>query len=104
MLVAGLAHFISSGALKEHITFVNAELCRKKDVLVAALTEVGLEPYNPNGGYFVWVQSKGKMTGRSGKGMTLDPPNQFEDYMRLCFAWLTEEQIKVGVEAGLRQE
>jgi len=100
----GLAHFISSGALKEHITFVNAELCRKKDVLVAALTEVGLEPYNPNGGYFVWVQSKGKMTGRSGKGMTLDPPNQFEDYMRLCFAWLTEEQIKVGVEAGLRQE
>merc|ERR1712166_816933 len=100
----GLAHFISSGALKEHITFVNAELCRKKYVLVAALTEVGLEPYNPNGGYFVWVQSKGKMTGRSGKGMTLDPPNQFEDYMRLCFAWLTEEQIKVGVEAGLRQE
>jgi DNA-binding transcriptional MocR family regulator len=101
---SGLAHFISSGALKEHITFVNAELGRKKDCLVAALTDVGLEPYNPNGGYFVWVKSKGKMTGRSGKGMTLDPPNQFEDYMRLCFAWLTDEQIKVGVEAGLRQE
>ena len=25
--------------------------------------------------------------------MTLDPPDKFKDYMRLCFAWLTDEQI-----------
>jgi len=95
---SGLTHFISSGALKAHIAFVSSELGRKKDVLVKALIDVGLEPYNPKGGYFVWVKSKGKMTGRSGKGMCLDPPDQFADYMRLCFAWLTDEQILAGVQ------
>jgi len=95
---AGLADFVSSGALKEHISFVSAELGRKKNVLVKALTDAGLEPYDPCGGYFVWVKSKGKMTGRSGKGMCLDHPDQFAGYMRLCFAWLTDEQIVAGIE------
>ena len=36
------------------------------------------------------------MTGRSGKGMAL-VEDAFSDYMRLCFAWLTEEQIVEGV-------
>ena len=38
------------------------------------------------------------MTGRSGNGMALDPPDAFKDYMRLCFAWLTKEQIKIGIQ------
>ena len=95
----GLAHFIESGNLKKHISFVSAELGRKKNLLCTELKNAGFEPYEPTGGYFVWVQSKdGKMTGRSGKGMTLDPPDQFADYMRLCFAWLTDEQIVAGVK------
>ena len=49
--------------------------------------------------YFVWVPSKdGKMTGRSGKGMVLDPPDRFATTMRLCFAWLTDAQIVEGVQ------
>jgi len=36
-----------------------------------AIIDVGLEPYNPEGEYFVWVTSKGKVTGRSGKGSPL---------------------------------
>ena len=67
-------------------------------VWCATRADVGLEPSDPKGGYFIWVQSKGKMTGRSGKGMCVDPPDQFADYMRLCFAWLTAEQIVEGVE------
>lgn len=51
----------------------------------------------PKGGYFVWVKSKGKMTGRSGQGMALNPPDQFKDWMRLCFTWLEDEQIVEGV-------
>jgi len=93
---AGLTQFLKSGALTAHIKHSMEILGAKKDLLVKELTEAGLEPYNPKGGYFVWVKSKGKMTGRSGKGMCLDPPDQFADYMRLCFAWLTEEQIAKG--------
>jgi DNA-binding transcriptional MocR family regulator len=94
----GLADFLSSGAMKEQLTFVSSELSRKKALLCQELKSAGLEPYEPTGGYFVWCQSKdGKKTGRSGKGMTLNPPDQFEDYMRLCFAWLTDEQIVEGV-------
>ena len=95
---ACLAHFVGSGALKKHIEMVSAALGRKCKVLCDALREVGLEPVDPKGGYFVWVPSKGKMTGRNGKGMALDPPDAFEKHMRLCFAWLTEEQIKQGIE------
>jgi DNA-binding transcriptional MocR family regulator len=95
----GLADFIESGNLKKHIQFVSKELGRKKRLLCEELRSAGFEPFEPTGGYFVWVQSKdGRMTGRSGKGMTLDPPDQFKDYMRLCFAWLTDEQIVEGVK------
>lgn len=97
-----LAHFVSSGALKEHIDFVAEKLGKKCKLLCDKLREAGLEPVDPHGGYFVWVKSKGKMTGRSGKGMCLDPPDRFADYMRLCFAWLTEEQIVKGA-AYLKQ-
>ena len=52
----------------------------------------------PSGGYFVWVRSTGgKTTGRSGAGMSLAPDDAYADYMRLGFAWLTDEQIVEGV-------
>ena len=93
-----LAHFVSSGALEKHIEYVSGVLARKCKLLCDELRSVGLEPVDPKGGYFVWVKSKGKMTGRSGKGMCLDPPDAFADHMRLCFAWLTDEQIVEGVK------
>ena len=66
--------------------------------MCSELRSAGLEPFEPTGGYFVWCPSKdGKMTGRNGKGMCLDPPDRFEKHMRLCFAWLTDEQIVEGV-------
>lgn len=97
----GLAEFVRNG-LKQHIAFCCEQLGKKKDTLVRELEAAGLEPYNPNGGYFVWVKSKGKMTGRSGKGMSLNPPDAYAEYMRLCFAWLSEEDIVKGV-AYLKQ-
>ncbi|CAK0834262.1 unnamed protein product [Prorocentrum cordatum] len=84
--------------LAKHIETVSKKLGAKKDLLVSELKKIGLEPNDPKGGYFVWVKSKGKMTGRSGKGMSLNPPDAYADYMRLCFAWLSEEQIREGVE------
>merc|ERR1719222_693950 len=83
-----LLDFIKSGNLSKHIDFVSKELKQKSALLVSELQKAGLEPNDPKGGYFVWVKNKGKMTGRNGKGMTLDPPDMFADYMRLCFAWL----------------
>merc|ERR1719436_914360 len=93
-----LLDFIKSGNLAKHIEFASKSLKSKKELLVSELKKVGLEPNDPKGGYFVWVKSKGKATGRSGKGMTLDPPDMFADYMRLCFAWLAEDQIIEGIE------
>jgi len=94
-----LVGFMKSGNLKKHIEFVSKELGKKKDLLVSELKKAGLEPNNPAGGYFVWVKAKDpkKMIGRNGKGMGLDP-TAHNDMMRLCFAWLTEEQIIEGVE------
>jgi len=93
-----LLDFITSGNLAKHIEFVSKALKLKKELLVTELKKVGLEPNDPKGGYFVWVKNKGKATGRSGKGMNLYPPEKFEDYMRLCFAWLSEEQIVEGIQ------
>jgi len=93
-----LLEFVTSGNLAKHIKFVSGELKRKCDLMVAELEKVGLEPNHPKGGYFVWVKNKGKTTGRSGKGMSLDPPDAFADYMRLCFAWLTDDQIVEGIQ------
>lgn len=97
-----LVEFIKSGNLKKHIEFVAKDLGKRKDVLVSELKKAGLEPNNPNGGYFVWVKSKGKIIGRVGKGMGLEPMAH-SDMMRICFAWLTEEQIIEGVQ-WLKQE
>lgn len=91
-----LKQFISSGNLAKHIAYVSADLAKKKDRLVDELKKIGLEPNNPGGGYFVWLKPKGKTTGRSGKGMSLET-DAFAGYMRLCFAWLSEEQIVEGV-------
>jgi len=95
-----LQQFISSGNVDKHIKHVSETLSKKCELLVTGLKELGYEPNNPGGGYFVWVKSKDdeKRTGRSGKGMCLDPPDKFEAYMRLCFAWLDENQIKEGIE------
>merc|ERR1711988_475784 len=97
-----LLEFLKSGNLAKHIDFVSKELTKKSELLVGELKKAGLEPNDPQGGYFVWVKSKGKMTGRSGKGMSLNPPDAYAEYMRLCFAWLSEEDIVKGV-AYLKQ-
>jgi DNA-binding transcriptional MocR family regulator len=92
-----LCEFIKSGDLAKHIEVVSKALGKKCALLVKELKDAGLEPNDPKGGYFVWVKSKGKATGRSGKGMCLDPPDKFQDYMRLCFAWLNDDQISEGI-------
>jgi len=92
-----LIHFIESGALARHIDIVSENLGKKSKLLCNKLREVGLEPVDPKGGYFVWVKSKGKMTGKAGTPMSVNK-DQFDDWMRLCFGWLTESQIVEGIE------
>jgi DNA-binding transcriptional MocR family regulator len=92
-----LIHFLESGNCEKHIKMVSAALGKKCKVLCEKLREVGLEPRDPKGGYFVWVQSKGKMTGKAGTPMTLNK-DKFHDYMRLCFGYLDEAQITEGIE------
>lgn len=94
----GLVHLLDSGALHEHIEYVAGELARKCALLCNELRAFGFEFTEPSGGYFVWVRKRNeKMTGRDGTGMALDPPDEFADFMRLCFAWLDDEQIVNGV-------
>jgi len=94
-----IQHFISSGGFSKHLEHVKKELGKKCKLLVSELEKAGYAPYHPKGGYFVWCKVKegGKRTGRTGKGISLNPPDAFEGYMRLCFAWLSEEQIVEGV-------
>ncbi|CAE7373185.1 unnamed protein product [Symbiodinium sp. CCMP2456] len=92
-----LLHFVESGALAKHIDMVSKDLGERCKFICKKLRDVGLEVYEPKGGYFVWVKSKGKMTGRSGEAMAINKDN-FQDYMRLCFCWLTKEQVEEGIE------
>lgn len=91
-----LLHFIESGALEKHIAYVSKELGEKKTLMVEKLKEVGLQPNNPKGGYFVWVQKKNKVTGRTGECMCI-AKDRFGEFMRLCFCWLTRAQIEEGI-------
>jgi DNA-binding transcriptional MocR family regulator len=92
-----LIDFLESGACDRHIKMCSKVIGDKCKLMVKKLKEVGLEPSEPKGGYFVWVKSKGKMTGRSGEAMSIKKDN-FQDMMRLCFAWLPEEKIIEGIE------
>merc|ERR1719162_1031293 len=92
-----LIDFIESGNLAKHIDLVSGVLGAKCKFLCEKLRELGLEVYEPKGGYFVWVKSKGRMTGRSGECMCI-AKDRFHDFMRLCFCWLSPEQIKEGIE------
>jgi len=92
-----LIHFIESGNLARHLDMVCKEMGRRCALLCRKLREVGLEPFEPKGGYFVWVQSKGKMTGKSGEPMSVNR-DKFHDWMRLCFGWLPDDKIEEGIE------
>merc|ERR1712039_297432 len=92
-----LIDFLESGNMARHLQDVSKDLGGRCELICKKLREVGLEVVQPKGGYFVWVKSKGKMTGRSGKGMSIDPA-LFNDYMRLCFAWLDDDQIREGID------
>eukprot|EP00415_Alexandrium_ostenfeldii_P001137 UN1137 len=92
-----LIHFLESGALAAHIEHVSKDLGERCALLCKKLREVGLEPRQPKGGYFVFVQSKGKMTGRSAECMVI-AKDRFHDWMRLCFTWLSPAQIEEGIE------
>lgn len=92
-----LIHFIESGALEKHIEHVAKDLGDRCALMCRKLREVGLEVYQPKGGYFVWVKSNGKMTGRSGECMCI-AKDRFQDWMRLCFCWLSTAQIEEGIE------
>jgi DNA-binding transcriptional MocR family regulator len=68
-----LADFLKSGELARHNAFVNRELGKKCKLLCAKLRDVGITDfYEPKGGYFVWAQSKGKMTGKGGEACTIN--------------------------------
>jgi DNA-binding transcriptional MocR family regulator len=92
-----LIDFIESGALEAHITFVCDALGKRCALICMKLREVGLEVDQPKGGYFVWVKSKGKMTGKSGESFCIRK-DRFHDWMRLSFGWLSITQIEEGIE------
>jgi DNA-binding transcriptional MocR family regulator len=94
-----LIDFLESGACDKHIAQVSAVIGKKCKLMVQKFKELGYEPSEPKGGYFVWVKSKpgGKTTGRSGEAMAIKK-DKFQDMMRLCFAWLPEEKIIEGIE------
>lgn len=92
-----LIDFLESGAMDNHLEMVSKDLSGRCDLICKKLREVGLEVRQPTGGYFVWVRSKGKMTGKSGEPMAVNK-DKFHDWMRLCFAWLPVDKLEEGIE------
>jgi len=92
-----LIDFIESGALETHLQMVCKDLGSRCELICRKLREVGLEVRQPKGGYFVFVKAKGKTTGRTGECMCI-AKDRFHDMMRLCFTWLSVEQIEEGIE------
>merc|ERR1712173_116505 len=92
-----LIDFLESGAMVKHLAHVSADLGVRCDLICKKLKDVGLDVVKPKGGYFVWVRSRGKMTGRSGECMSVKG-DKFHDWMRLCFCWLSIAQIEEGIE------
>jgi DNA-binding transcriptional MocR family regulator len=92
-----LIDFLESGGMATHLEHVSKDLGVRCALICKRLREVGLEVWQPKGGYFVWVRSKGKMTGRSGECMAVNK-DKFHDWMRLCFCWLTVAQLEEGIE------
>jgi len=92
-----LMQFIESGHLEEHINIVSKDLGERCDLMCRKLEEVGLSVKKPAGGYFIWVKSKGKTTGRTGECMCI-AKDRFHEWMRLCFTWLPREKIEEGIE------
>merc|ERR1719188_1281343 len=77
-----LIDFLESGACDRHIAMISKVIGGKCKLMVKKLKEVGLEPNDPKGGYFVWVKSKGKTTGKTGEPMAIKK-DKFHDMMRL---------------------
>jgi len=92
-----LIQFIESGHFAEHISTISKELGERCALMCNKLQELGLEVKQPQGGYFVWVKSKGKTTGRTGECMCI-AKDRFHEWMRLCFTWLPREKIVEGIE------
>lgn len=92
-----LLHFLESGSFEKHLAYVCKECGEKKTLMVKKLQELGLEPNDPKGGYFVWCKKKNKVVGRTGEGMCI-AKDRFHDIMRICFCWLSREQIEEGLE------
>jgi len=92
-----LIDFLESGGMDAHLKMASKDLGDRCALICKKLREVGLEVVQPKGGYFVWVKSKGKMTGRSGECMAVNK-DKFHDWMRLCFTWLPVDKLEEGIE------
>eukprot|EP00438_Fugacium_kawagutii_P014978 Skav220237 [mRNA] locus=scaffold4245:92187:92912:- [translate_table: standard] len=92
-----LLHFMASGQLAQHIAEVSRELSERCQLLCQSLRDLGLEAYEPRGGYFVWV--KGDLVkgfGKDGKDFTITQ-DQCRDRTRLCFSYLSREEMARGI-------
>ncbi|CAK9115326.1 Aromatic-amino-acid aminotransferase 1 (ARAT-I) (AROAT) [Durusdinium trenchii] len=94
-----LLHFVES-QLAEHIEDISKELKERCQIMCESLAEVGLEAYRPKGGYFVWVKADGLVTsiGKAGSDFAICK-KKFPEYTRLCFSWLSKEEIRRGILA-----
>lgn len=91
-----LLHFMTSGQLDKHIAHVSSELSQRCQWLCRNLRELGLEVYEPRGGYFLWV--KGQLCiGKEGRDFTIRQES-CSDYTRLSFSWLSWEEMQRGVD------
>ncbi|XP_028407688.1 uncharacterized protein LOC114530282 [Dendronephthya gigantea] len=98
--------------LSSYFTDMILDLKRKMELMCESLDKYA-KPYvkyrKPTGGYFVWIElpsncdaeaftkycEKHKVSMRPGRRFS--PNGNFKNFIRLCFAFLAEEEIEKGI-------
>jgi len=107
-----LAEFLESGAYERHLRKLNEVLFQSTRMLGAAVAEhfpEGTRTTLPDGGFFLWVQLPGNISGFKlyqaalGEriaivpGMIFSPHKQFRDCVRLSCGWPWSDQAESAV-------
>ena len=108
-----LSEFLESGAYERHLRKLNDVLFRSTRTLSAAVAEhfpEGTRTTVPDGGFFLWVQLPGRISGlklyqaalEEGiaivPGMIFSAHKQFRDCLRLSCGWPWSDQAEAAVK------
>lgn len=102
-------HYFQSERMRLHVEKLRTALQVRRDIMEKGLAGTGWQWSSPSGGLNLWIRLPEPLDGRSLLGASLqrsvsfvpgeicDPLGKMQSYIRLCFSYMSEKQIKEGV-------